>query len=329
MNRFWHSVWRLRIYRSLHQRRYDRQAAPEFLFERRSIIGSSVDLGSDSAAQSSPRATFRIVAANQPPHSATRVEEFVLRGADVPSLTVTSDPSNSIAIIGTGEPDWKVSYRARGEGNTEAEAQDRARAVSISVTGGTIALTNSQIEGHHSLSELLVKGPARAAAVVHASYASVKIVDMAGPVRVSATHARATVLDTSGQVDVTAGVIDFAASRGRVTLSAEAEINLRMRSTQFEGTLLAWAQRSVRLVLPPGFTTPIQAVVSRRGRFVCRGELASRVESARQGELHIFRIGDRTLAPVLRLRSEEAAVVIDSGSPGVADGPEPRRLYPS
>jgi ferric-dicitrate binding protein FerR (iron transport regulator) len=52
--------------------------------------------------------------------------------------------------------------------------------------------------------------------------------DLAGPVRIAATHARATVLNTCGQVDATAGVVDFAGSRGRVTLSTEAEIDLKI-----------------------------------------------------------------------------------------------------
>lgn len=43
---------------------------------------------------------------------------------------------------------------------------------------------------------------------------------MVGPVRVTASHARAKILDTAGQVDTDTYVIDFAGSRGRVTLSA-------------------------------------------------------------------------------------------------------------
>ena len=50
---------------------------------------------------------------------------------------------------------------------------------------------------------------------------------MNGPVRVTASHARAKILETTGQVDANAFVIDFAGSRGRVSLNAEAEINLK------------------------------------------------------------------------------------------------------
>lgn len=51
----------------------------------------------------------------------------------------------------------------------------------------------------------------------------------------------------AGQVDVDAYVIDFAGSRGRVSLHAETEINLRITASKFEGTLSAWAQRPVRM----------------------------------------------------------------------------------
>ena len=316
MNRFRRWLSRLSFSRHLHRRSYDRQAASEFLFERRSLFRSVVNEGSASASQSNERATI-LVAGNLPPYSATRREEFVLPGPEVPSLTITSDPSNSIAVIGTAGPDWRASFRAHGDGESEGEAQERVRAISIDVSCGTIALIGPNLEGHQWRGDLLVEGPRDAGLVVHGSYAYVEVLDMAGPVRVSATHARATVLDTSGQVDVVAGVIDFAGSRGRITLSAESEINLRMRSAQFEGTIRAWAQRSVRVLVPPGFTTPIQAVVSRRTRFLCRTELASSVKYRRQGELHIFSVGTENGAPprqVLHLRSEEAAVVIDTGN---------------
>lgn len=140
---------------------------------------------------------------------------------------------------------------------------------------------------------------------------------MAGPVRIAATHARASILDTAGQLDATAGVVDFAGSCGRVTLSAEAEINLKMTGSQFEGTLSAWAQRSVRMLVPPAFTTPIEVVVSRSEHFVCRAEFSSDVKQRRQGELYIFTHGAMNSGwprAVLHLRSEEATVVIDTAS---------------
>jgi hypothetical protein len=143
-------------------------------------------------------------------------------------------------------------------------------------TGGTVALVAGPQLGAGGTpaggGHLVVDAPADAPLVVHASYTAVQIRDMKGSVRVAATHARAMMLDTTGQVDAIAHVIDFAGSRGRVILSAEAEINLKLFNARFDGTLLAWAQRSVRMLVPPGFSTPSRAVVNWCEDFVCRTE---------------------------------------------------------
>jgi hypothetical protein len=181
----------------------------------------------------------------------------------------------------------------------------------VSVTGPVL------YEGHHRRGDLVVEGPPDAGVVIHGSYTAVEVRDTAGPVRIAATHARATILDTAGQLDATAGLVDFAGSCGRVTLSAEAEINLKMTARRFEGTLSAWAQRSVRMLVPRGFTTPIEVVVSRSEDFVCRAEFSSDVKQRRQGELYIFTHGAVNSGwprAALHLCSEEATVVIDTAS---------------
>ena len=73
----------------------------------------------------------------------------------------------------------------------------------------------------------------------------------------------------------------------------------------------------LRVLVPLGFATPIEAVVSHRADFVCRTEFASHVKQKRQGELYIFTYGINNGArsgAVLHLRSEEATVVIDGAS---------------
>jgi hypothetical protein len=86
---------------------------------------------------------------------------------------------------------------------------------------------------------------------------------MTGPVRVTATHARASILDITGKVDASGFVVDFAGSRGRVKLSSERDINVKLRAPRFEGSLMAWAQGPVRVLVPPSFQTPFQAIVNR------------------------------------------------------------------
>jgi len=300
----------------MRRREYELQPAPEFLCERRSLVRHCADRSPGNSGRDVHGGGSVLVVGNQLPYRVTRREELVLPRVDAPSLTITSDPYNSIAVLGSSGTDWTITFCAQGEGETEAEAHERLQQLALRVTGSTVSLTGRGLdEGHHTRGDLVVEGPTDAGVVIHGSYTAVEVRDIAGPVRIAATHARASILETTGQLDVTAGVVDFAGASGRVTLSAEAEINLKMTARRFEGTLLAWGQRSVRMLVPPGFATPIEAMVSRRKDFVCRAEFSSHVKRKRQGELYVFTHGvDNGGRPrgALHLRSEEATVVIDT-----------------
>ena len=204
--------------------------------------------------------------------------------------------------------------------NAFARSRWLGPAVTVSLTGPHLLGADPTRMGR---GHLVVEAPEDAPIVIHASFAAVQIRDLRGPVRVAATHGRATLLNTAGQVDAVALVVDFAGSGGRVTLSAEAEINMKLSTARFDGTLLAWAQRSVKTLVPPGFLTPFRAVVSRRQDFVCRAEFCSRVTQEKRGDLYYFTYaGDTSVAPeaAMHLRSEQATVVIDTMKKGNLDG---------
>ena len=157
--------------------------------------------------------------------------------------------------------------------------------------------------------------PADAPVVVYASYSAVQVRDIVSPIRVTATHARATILNTTGRVDASAFVVDFAGSRGTVNLSAD-EINLKMTAPRFDGELLAWAQQPVRVFVPPGFIMPFQALVNRPQDFVCRADFFSKMTQKKKGGLYVFTYtGDGNTAPeAFHLRSEHSTVVVDSST---------------
>ena len=296
------------------RRKYELQPAPEFLFERRPFRSECADRTPGQSGMNERGVRFR-VAGNQAPYLLTRSEELTLSARDVPALAITADPSNSIAIGGSSRSDWSVRFCAQAQGNSEAEARGRLQQVSMIRLGGAVSISGPSLgEGHQTRGSFVLDAPADAPIVIHASYAAAEIRDMAGPVRVTATHARAKILDTTGQVDAAAFVVDFAGSRGRVTLSAEAEINLKMTALRFEGTLLARAQRPLRMLVPPGFMTPFQALVNRSQDFVCRADFCSKVKQERKNGLYVFTYaGDGSAAPErVHLRSEQATVVIDT-----------------
>jgi hypothetical protein len=297
-------------------RKYALEPAPEFLFERRPFRSECAQRTPTRNGITERGAQPVLVLRNQAPYLRSRPGVVTLSRADIPALTITADPSNLVAVGGSSRTDWSVQFCAEGDGQNQAEARERLQTISMTRLGSTLSLNGPGLgERGQARGSLVVDAPADAPLVIHASFAAVEIRDMTGSVRVAATHARAAILDTTGQVDANAMVVDFAGSRGRVRLSAEAEINLKMTAPQFEGTLSAWAQRSVRILVPPGFITPFQAMVNRPQDFVCRAELCSKVRQEKKGGLHIFTYGGDNPAapePVLQFRSERATVVIDS-----------------
>jgi hypothetical protein len=229
------------------------------------------------------------VAGNQHPYLRTRLEPLILSRSEVPALTIAADASESIEITGDRREDWSLRYCAYGEGSSEGEARDRLQDVSLIRTGGTISLNGPGIGRMTGAGgNLIVAAPADAPITVHASFAPVQVRKMTGPVRVTAIHARAKILNATGSVDATGFVVDFAGSTGTVVLSAETEINLKLTSVRFDGTLTAWAQRPVRVLIPPAFQTPFQAVVSRPQDFVCRTEFTAAIKREKKGGLHVF-----------------------------------------
>jgi hypothetical protein len=295
------------------RRESDVQPAPEFLFERRPFQFDCADRTPGQSVMNE-RGT-RLSIGNEAPFLLTRSEEATLSIRDVPALTIAADPLHSISIGGSGKSDWSIRFCAQGEGNSESEARGHLDQVSMTFLGATVSLKGPILaEKPQIRGSFFLDAPADAPVVIHASFTAVEIRDMAGPVRVTATHARAKILDTTGQVDASAFVIDFAGSRGRVNLSAEAEINLKMTAPRFDGTLMAWAQRPLRMRVPPGFITPFQALVNRPEDFVCRADFCSKVKKEKKNGLYVFTyIGDGGAAPELvHLRSEQATIVIDT-----------------
>src|SRR5438093_154545 len=273
------------------RRDYERQPAPEYLFERRPYELQCADRTPGRHEVDGRETRNVIVAGNQAPYLRTRLDELQLSRADVPALTVTVDPSNTVSVTGSGRTDWSLRFCAQGEGQTEAEARESLRQISMSRTGAIVSIDGPRLfseSAPKARGVLVIDAPADLPLIIHASYAAVEVRDMAGPVRIAAAHGRATILNTTGSVDAVAFVIDFAGSRGRVILSAEAEVNLRFCTPRFDGTLLGSAQRSIRTLVPAGFLTPFRAVVNRPGDFVCRADFCSRVVREKKGPAYYF-----------------------------------------
>jgi hypothetical protein len=287
------------------------QAPPEFLFEPRSSEPACAD-----RTPGEPVLRPEIRFGSQAPYRRTRREDLVLPRTEVPALTITASPYQHVEIAGEGREDWFVRFCGCGEGNSEEEAHERLQQVSLRRSGATVSLEGPGVgRARGAISHLIVQAPAEAPVTVHASFTAVAVWNMTGPVRITAIKARATILNTTGKVDAAGFVVDFAGSEGTVILSAEAEINLKLTSPKFSGTLTACAQLPVRALVPLGFQTPFQVLVSRPQDFVCRTEFASDMKVQRNGSLYVYTYsGDGSTPPGdMSLRSEHATVVIDTG----------------
>lgn len=240
-------------------------------------------------------------------------ENFTIPRSEIPALTITAD-SGEISVSGAARPDWSLRFLASGDGSSEAEAVDRSRQFSCARIGSTISV-NGPLREHRREGEgyLEIASPADAPINVQTTFASVQVCDMSSPVWVSAMQAHARILNTTGTVAASGYVVSFAGSEGEVTLSAEHNMNVKFNSVQFDGTMTARAQRSLRILVPRGFRTPFEALVQRRRDFVCRTEFRGKVKHERRGTMHVFTYdGDGSVpAERVQLRSEHGAVVID------------------
>jgi len=101
------------------------------------------------------RATHAVfVAGNQAPYLLTRLDELRLSWTDVPALTITADPANSVALAGSDSRDWSLRFCAQGEGDTEDEARELLQRISMVRIGGTLSLVGPHLLGSNQTRHL-------------------------------------------------------------------------------------------------------------------------------------------------------------------------------
>jgi hypothetical protein len=296
-------------------RKYEEEPAPWFLFQDRPVPPTCLDRPL-KVLPPAGKAYMMVTISPQAPYARTRLEHLTFSRAEIPALTLVADLGSGIEINGDQRDGWAMRLCAQGEGDNEADALGRMQTIAMTRTGGSFSLDGrSGGPFHDARADLWVDAPADAPVVVHA-LGAVRVRDMKGPVRISAAHGRTTILNSSGRIDVNAGVIDYMVSSGTITLNSTSEINLKFTAQRFDGKLTAEGRRPVRALMPLGFETRFQAVVDRRSDFICRADICSHVRERRENGLYTFTYGDdgSTDRPPVWLRSENSTVVIDNPS---------------
>ena len=305
-----------RVFAANSLRDYEHQPAPEFLFERRPMPFQCADRPQPlPPGFKGPYMTFS--SPGMAPYARTRAETLDIPLADVPALTIASDSSGFIRVIGTDQDVSDLQFCATGEGDSEQEARQFLAQVSMSRLGSLISLKAGERARTGGHGDLWAQVPQDAPLTVH-TIGAVELRNMNGPVRISAVSGRATILNTTGTVDADGGIVDFSGARGRVTLNSYSEIDIKLTGPRFLGNLSAYGQREVRVLVPRGFESPIEVMVEDKKDLVCRADFCSGMRQERSGGAYLFRkyaANEEAAADRVWLRSDHSTVVIDNWSP--------------
>lgn len=287
--------------------KYGLEPAASFLFAH-----DHTPTSCEQKNQTGPRLIIRDL--NQPAHNLLRADHLFISLAELPVFSMRLGSSSSLEIVGESVNSYSVQMCAEAGAASESEAQSLLHEVKLTREDNVISLSTPKLDQQaRSNASVQVQAPQEAPITINGDYSAMRIIGMNGPVRLFTTHARITLLDTTGDVDAKAaefGVIDFSGNRGNVRLDSAWEINLNFTGQKFDGWLDARAAQAVRVLLPPGFASEFEVTVQRKADFVCRADICSRVSSHKRDDKLVFTFGSGE--PVLHFISKGGPVLIDS-----------------
>ena len=297
---------------------YESQPAREMLFQRRRI-GVPPELRKD------PSGLFTLRGASSLEDAHAQSEHFEFSVSEMPSFSIDLPPMclMSITSADTDTHSLNVCSRVRSINQDQASTnQQQASAIvrraSLVREGCALALkAPPDPEGMLTQYYLDVVTPSPLPVTITGSYAAVEIFGISTPVTVSTTHARIWLLNTSGPVNAMAregGSIVFQGSRGNVHLNADAEIDVEITDSNYVGRLEAIVGGPLRVLLPVGFESPVEANVSSPSCFICRADVCSQVVHRREAG-RIAVVANGSGEPTLRFVSHLGKVIIDTPPP--------------
>jgi hypothetical protein len=152
-----------------------------------------------------------------------RSDEFVFTRKELPALTLNVQPSMTF-ITGKKGDDFSVRLCAQAGSQTAAEANHVLDQIKLSSASGQLTLVSPQSSRDaRADTDLRIEAPADVPVTVNGSYAALSVRAISAAVKLRTTHARITILDTTGDVDAEAnefGIVDFSGTRGHVRLNA-------------------------------------------------------------------------------------------------------------
>ena len=297
-------------------RKYRLEPAAQFLFER-SHIPTPCELS--QSPKNGPRLMIR--ASNAPAYNLQRLDRMAFSRADLPVFTMRLVGS-SMEVSGNTSDNYSVQLCAEAGAASESDAESLLQEIKLTRDDRMLSLSMPKVVHEWPPTAFVqVQAPRETPITVNGDYASMRVIGMNAPVHLLTTHARITLLDTTGDVDARAesGIIDFSGDRGHVRLDADWEINLNFTAQHFDGSLDAKASETrsadftappIRVLLPSGFASAFEVIVRRKSDFACRADICDHVAFHRRDGESVFTVGSGD--PALHFTSLGGPVVVDS-----------------
>jgi len=232
--------------------------------------------------------------------------------AELPAFTMRLGPS-MFEVSGNTSDNYSLQLCAEAGAASESDAEALLKEIKLAHDEQILSLSMPKfVQERPSTAFVQVQAPRETPITVNGDYAAMRVIGVDAPVHLSTTHARITLLDTTGDVDARAesGIIDFSGDRGHVRLYADWEINLNFTAQHFDGSLDAKAAQPIRVLLPSGFATAFEVIVQRKSDFACRADICDHVAFHNRDGKSVFTFGSGD--PALHFTSLGGPVVVDS-----------------
>jgi hypothetical protein len=216
-------------------------------------------------------------------------------------------------LSGNTSDNYSVQLCAEAGAPSESDAEALLHEIKLTCDDKMLFLSMPKfVQERPSTAFIQVQAPRDAPITVNGEYAAMRVIGVDAPVHLSTTHARITLLDTTGDVDARAesGIIDFSGERGHVRLDADWDINLNFTAQHFDGSLDAKATQPIRVLLPLGFVSAFEVTVQSNSDFVCRADICDHIAFHKRDGKFVFTFGSGN--PALRFTSLGGPVVVDN-----------------
>ena len=194
------------------------EPAAQFLFERNHI---PTPCEQSQNPKNGPRLMLR--ASNAPAYNLQRLDRMAFSRAELPVFTMRLVGS-SMEVSGNTSDNYSVKLCAEAGAASESDAEALLKEIKLTRDDRMLSLSMPKVVQEWPPTAFVqVQAPPETPITVDGDYASMRVIGMNAPIHLSTTHARITLLDTTGNVDARAesGIIDFSGDRGHVRLDAD------------------------------------------------------------------------------------------------------------